>query len=397
LSDATIQLFTRGSLQLTASPPLALYIHLPWCIRKCPYCDFNSHEGAKGSSELPFAQYVDALIADLDLQLPKVWGRKLWSVFIGGGTPSLFPPQEIDRLISAVFARFGPPTSGEITMEANPGTFEQARFKAFRAAGVTRLSIGVQTFNEQHLKRLGRVHDANQARQAAALASEVFETFNIDLMYALPDQTQEQAEQDIEIALGFNPPHLSLYQLTIEPNTAFAVHPPLLPDDDTQASVEEAVRERAMAAGLRRYEISAFAKPGHESRHNLNYWQFGDYLGIGAGAHAKLSFPQQIVREVRVRQPMAYIEKALAGDALLESRVLKAADLPFEFALNGLRLIDGVPEVFYRERCGRPLTDLLRSRSEAAQKGLLQPGDVLKATDLGLRFLNDVQQMFLAS
>jgi len=395
LSDATIQLFTRGSLQLTASPPLALYIHLPWCIRKCPYCDFNSHEGSKGQTELPFAQYIDALIADMDMQLPKVWGRKLWSIFIGGGTPSLFPPEEIDRLLCAVFARFGPPTSGEITMEANPGTFEQARFRAFRAAGVTRLSIGVQTFNEQHLKRLGRVHDAMQARQAAALAGEVFETFNIDLMYALPDQTQEQALQDIETALGFNPPHLSLYQLTIEPNTAFAVHPPTLPDDDTQACVEEAVREQARAAGLRRYEISAFAKAGHESRHNLNYWQFGDYLGIGAGAHAKLSFPQQIVREVRVRQPMAYIEKALAGDALLESRVLKAAELPFEFALNALRLIEGVPDTFYRERCGRPLTDLTRSRLQAEQKGLLQPGDVLKATDLGLRFLNDVQQMFL--
>jgi oxygen-independent coproporphyrinogen-3 oxidase len=397
LSEQTIALFTRGSLQLQASPPLALYIHLPWCIRKCPYCDFNSHEGPRGGAQPPFALYVDALIADLDAQLPKVWGRKLWSIFIGGGTPSLFPPDQIDRLLSAVFARLGPPTTSEVTLEANPGTFETGRFRDFRQAGVTRLSIGIQTFNDRLLKALGRVHDSAQAVAAAHCAATVFDTFNLDLMYGLPGQSLEDAQADIDQALAFSPPHLSLYQLTIEPDTAFAQRPPVLPDDDAQADIEEAVRASAADAGLVRYEISAFAKPGHMSRHNLNYWQFGDYLGIGAGAHAKLSFPSQILRELRVRQPQTYMEKALGGDAILQSKPIAAADLPFEFALNALRLTAGVPLAWYAERCGRPLQDLTTVMARARGQGLLEDDtEHLRATPTGLRFLNDLQQMFLS-
>ncbi len=395
MSEQTIRLFTQGALNLTAQPPLALYIHLPWCIKKCPYCDFNSHAGGAGGESLPFAAYIDALIADLDMQLPRVWGRRLWSIFMGGGTPSLFPPEQIERLLSAINARFGPPLSGEITMEANPGTFEIERFKGFRSAGVNRLSIGVQTFDNALLKTLGRVHDGEQARAAIACAAETFDTFNIDLMYALPGQTVQQAAADIDIALGFNPPHLSLYQLTIEPQTAFAVNPPVLPDEDVQADIEDLVREKAAQADLKRYEVSAFAKPGHICRHNLNYWQFGDYLGIGAGAHAKLSFPQQIIREVRMRQPLAYMDAVGQGKAVIESRVLKAADLPFEFALNALRLIDGVPLQWYVERCGRPLSDLQAALEIGRSKGLLAAGDAMRATDAGMRFLNDAQALFL--
>lgn len=400
MSDPTVQtirLFTQGALNLTAQPPLALYIHLPWCIRKCPYCDFNSHVAGSKDESLPFAAYVDALIADLESQLPRVWGRRLWSIFMGGGTPSLFPPEEIERLLSAVLARMGPPLSGEITMEANPGTFETERFEGFRKAGVNRLSVGVQTFDDNLLKTLGRVHTAGQAEAALACAADVFDTFNVDLMYALPGQTVEQARRDVETALKYAPPHLSLYQLTIEPETAFAVRPPVLPDEDVQADIEDAVRDMAAAAGLQRYEISAFAKPGHTCRHNVNYWQFGDYLGIGAGAHAKLSFPSQIIREVRMRQPMAYIDAVKQGNAVIESRVLKAADLPFEFALNGLRLMEGVPLDWYAERCGRPLTDLQAALDAGRSKGLLGSGNALRATDTGLRFLNDVQALFLAS
>lgn len=395
MSEQTIRLFTQGSLSLTAQPPLALYIHLPWCIRKCPYCDFNSHTGG-GHAELPFAAYIDALIADLDSQLPRVWGRRLWSVFMGGGTPSLFPPDEIARLLSAVNARFGPPLTGEITLEANPGTFEMQRFRGFRQAGVNRISVGVQTFDDALLKTLGRVHDSAQAKAALACAAEIFETFNIDLMYALPGQTVQQARVDIETALAFNPPHLSLYQLTIEPDTVFAAKPPVLPDDDVQADIEDTVRTLAAEAGLQRYEVSAFAKPGHACKHNINYWQFGDYLGIGAGAHAKLSFPSQILREVRMRHPLSYIEAMAGQTAVIESRHLKAADLPFEFALNALRLVDGVPLSWYAERCGRPLTDLQPALQAGQAKGLLHAGDHLQATETGLRFLNDAQSLFLA-
>ena len=393
-----VSLFKPGDVSLTALPPLALYIHLPWCIRKCPYCDFNSHQTPEHSDGLPEGRYIDALLTDLDAQLPKVWGRKLHSIFIGGGTPSLFSPEAIDRLLAQIRARFGMPVTGEVTLEANPGTFEAERFKGFQQAGVTRLSIGVQSFNAHHLEVLGRVHNPAQAMAAAELASSVFERFNLDLMYGLPGQTVEEALADLTQALAFKPRHLSLYQLTMEPNTQFASKPPSgLPDDDLLIDIEEAVHEHALQAGLLRYEVSAFATDAsQQARHNLNYWQFGDYLGIGAGAHAKISFPNRILREQRVRHPEAYMERALAGDSVLESRELTPKELPFEFMLNALRLIDGVPVDYFTERCGRPVTDISRLVAQAQQKGLMQERlDRWVATAQGINFLNDLQAMFL--
>ncbi len=403
-----MSLFKPGDVSLTALPPLALYIHIPWCIKKCPYCDFNSHQlpgssiltGVADATSVPQDRYIDALIADLDQQLPKVWGRKLHSIFIGGGTPSLFSAESIDRLLNEVRARLGMPMSGEVTLEANPGTFEADKFKGFRQAGVTRLSIGVQSFNAVHLNVLGRVHDPEQAMAAAQLASSVFDRFNLDLMYGLPGQTVSQAVADIQQALAFSPQHLSLYQLTMEPNTAFAARPPIgLPEDDALIDIEEAVHHEALNAGLLRYEVSAFAtSPTHQSKHNLNYWQFGDYLGIGAGAHAKISFPNRIVREMRVRHPDAYMDNALAGDAIAQSNEIKATDLPFEFMLNALRLVDGVPADYFTERCGRPVTDISTTVAKAQDLGLMRK-DLGRwvATDKGMAFLNDLQGMFLAS
>jgi putative oxygen-independent coproporphyrinogen III oxidase len=299
-----------GTLQLPALPPLSLYVHLPWCLKKCPYCDFNSHASA---GAVPEAQYLDALCADLEATLPLVWGRRVGSVFIGGGTPSLFSPAGIDRLIGDIRARLPLEPGAEITLEANPGTFERERFKAFRAAGVTRLSIGVQSFDDAALQRIGRVHDAAQAHAAVAEAREAFSTFNIDLMYALPGQTLAQLQADLDTALGYAPPHLSIYHLTVEANTAFALHPPQLPDDDSASDMLDLIVERTAAAGLQRYEVSAFARPGHRCWHNLNYWQFGDYIGIGAGAHGKLSFPHRVLRQVRWREPAAYMRGSEPG------------------------------------------------------------------------------------
>lgn len=424
------RVFMPSELRFAAMPPLALYIHLPWCVRKCPYCDFNSHLApdsklrevavpihpvhsldvsetehvalaeAGYAASLPLElqrRYLNALIADLDQQLPKVWGRKLYSIFIGGGTPSLFEPELIDELIAAVRARLGMPQSGEITMEANPGTFEQARFEGYRKAGVNRLSIGVQSFSDSHLKALGRVHNGGQALAAVQSAVALFDEVNIDLMYALPDQSVEQALADVKQALALNTTHLSLYQLTMEPNTLFAAKPPPLPDDDTLVDIEEAVQGAAMQAGFEHYEISAFAKPGHRSQHNLNYWGFGDYLGIGAGAHAKISYPNRIERETRHRNPMAYMEEMEGAAQPLEVRTLAVKELPFEFMLNALRLIDGAPESWFVERCGRPLSDLQKPLKEALAKGLIesQPG-LLKPTQLGFMFLNDLQGLFLS-
>ena len=426
-SNLVGRVFMPSELRFAAMPPLALYIHLPWCVRKCPYCDFNSHLAPESkmrevgvplvsdkrpsdtnqtaSGEQGFAdslpldiqrRYLNALVADLDQQLPKVWGRKLYSIFIGGGTPSLFHPELIDELLAAVRARFGSLQSGEVTMEANPGTFEQARFEGFRQAGVNRLSIGVQTFSNAHLKALGRVHNGAQAIDAVRSAVDLFDEVNIDLMYALPNQSVEQAVADVEKALSLHSSHLSLYQLTMEPNTLFAAKPPPLPDDDTLIDIEEAVHKAAKYAGFEQYEISAFAKPGHRCQHNLNYWGFGDYLGIGAGAHAKISYPNRIERETRHRNPMAYMEEMEGTAQPLEVRVLKVKELPFEFMLNGLRLMEGVPEGWFIERCGRPLSDLQKPLKAALEKGLIetQPGS-FKPTELGFRFLNDLQELFL--
>ena len=306
-----------GSLTLPALPPLSLYVHLPWCLKKCPYCDFNSHavRGALDEQGLPQRRYVDALIADLEGSLPFVWGRRVHTIFLGGGTPSLFAPEEIERLLAAIRARLPLEPGCEITLEANPGTFERERFRAFRAAGVNRLSIGVQSFDDERLEALGRVHDAAQARAAIAEAKEAFDTFNIDLMYALPGQTLAGCEADLAAALAFAPPHLSVYQLTIEPNTYFAKYPPALADDDLAATMLDRIAEATRAGGLERYEVSAYARSGHRARHNLNYWEFGDYLGIGAGAHGKLSFPHRVVRQVRLRDPAAWMAGAEAGGA----------------------------------------------------------------------------------
>jgi len=384
----------RGS-GLAQLPPLALYVHLPWCLRKCPYCDFNSHEAA---GDVPEARYLDALRADLEAALPQVWGRTVQSVFIGGGTPSLFAPGSIDRLLADARALLRLSPDAEVTLEANPGTFEQARFEGFRDAGVNRLSIGIQSFDETALRALGRVHDRAQALAAAESAARLFPTFNLDLMYALPGQDATALRADLAQALAFAPPHLSYYHLTIEPNTLFAARPPAgLPDDDLSADMQALIETATAAAGLARYEVSAYARDGHRSRHNLNYWSFGDYLGIGAGAHSKLSFHDRIVREARFRQPRRFMDAALAGDAVEERRTLGAADLPFEFMLNALRLADGVPVAWFAERTGLALATIARTIARAVERGLLDPDPAtLRATPLGLRFLNDLQAGFLA-
>ena len=385
-----------GVLTLPSLPPLSLYVHVPWCLKKCPYCDFNSH-ALRGPTEAPpEARYVDALIADLEASLPFVWGRRVHTVFIGGGTPSLFSPASIERLIAAIRARLPLEPGCEITMEANPGTFERDRFRGFADAGVTRLSIGVQSFDDAMLIALGRVHDAGQARSAIDEARSAFATFNIDLMYGLPGQTLRQCEADLDAALAFEPPHLSVYQLTIEPNTLFASRPPTLPDDDLAAAMLDLVDARCEASGLERYEVSAFARPGQRARHNLNYWEFGDYLGIGAGAHGKLSFPHRVVRQVRWRDPAAYMAGAEQGRAVAQEHEIARADLAFEFMLNALRLKSGFALARFAERTGLPLSAIEPQLAEAERRGLVARDLVRVApTRLGFDFLNDLQQIFL--
>ena len=384
-----------GQVTLDALPPLALYVHLPWCLKKCPYCDFNSHQ--QSTDGLPEAAYLDALIADLESALPQIWGRHVSSVFIGGGTPSLFSPSGIDRLIADIRARVPLEAGCEITLEANPGTFERERFHAYRAAGVTRLSVGVQSFDDAKLHAIGRVHDAEQARAAVREASEAFETFNIDLMYALPAQTLEELALDVDAALSFAPPHLSIYHLTLEPNTLFAQHPPTLPDDDLASEMLDLIVQRTAAAGLSRYEVSAFAKAGHRCAHNLNYWRFGDYLGIGAGAHGKLSFPDRIVRQVRWREPAMYMQRALQGQAMSNETPITPGELPFEFMLNALRLKDGFELRLFAERTGLSIAAIDAAVHTAVQRGWLErDAGALRPSARGFDFLNDVQQLFLA-
>jgi putative oxygen-independent coproporphyrinogen III oxidase len=397
VTDSVAHYLRPGTLQLAALPPLSLYVHLPWCIKKCPYCDFNSH-AAPGGAGAPEAAYLDALRADLEATLPLVWGRRVVSVFIGGGTPSLFSPESIDRLLADVRALLPLEPLAEITLEANPGTFERERFKAFRAAGVTRLSIGVQSFDDAALRRIGRVHDAAQARAAVAEAREAFDTFNIDLMYALPGQTLAQLEADLDTALAFAPPHLSIYHLTVEPNTAFAVAPPVLPDDDLASDMLDLITERTHASGLQRYEVSAFAQPGHRCRHNLNYWQFGDYIGIGAGAHGKLSFPHRVLRTVRWREPAAYMQHALAGNAVSNQHEVARRDLPFEYMMNALRLREGFAMADFSARTGLPPSAVHAALQAAQAKGLLHiEGEHVQPTARGFDFLSDLQAMFLQS
>jgi putative oxygen-independent coproporphyrinogen III oxidase len=448
-----IQHYMRsGSLQLPSLPPLSLYIHLPWCIKKCPYCDFNSHEPkAQGAQALESKagkldastekRYIDALIADLDAALPLVWGRPVHSIFMGGGTPSLFAPSSIDALLAAVRARVRLDPDAEITMEANPGTFEKDRFKAFRAAGVNRLSIGVQSFNDAHLKTLGRVHDGVQAIAAIEEAAAHFEAFNLDIMYALPGQTLIQCEADIAKALSFKPPHISIYHLTIEPNTYFAKFPPAIPEDDLAYDMLDRIIALTAAEGLARYEVSAFARKGFQCWHNSNYWQFGDYLGIGAGAHSKLSFAHRVTRQVRAREPALYMDRALgvlpkadkplaaaaasdqapkgiaalslsgavhspasaaaspaanAGPVVQDTEVSRA-DLPFEYMLNALRLTGGFKLQDFCERTGLPITAIQKGLNEAETKGLITRDFVqVTPTERGMDFLSDLQSLFLA-
>jgi len=391
-----IQHYMRaGTLQLAALPPLSLYVHLPWCIKKCPYCDFNSHEMA--GADMPEQRYIDALIADLEASLPLIWGRSVHSIFIGGGTPSLFSPAAIDRLLGELRARLRLDADCEITLEANPGTFEKDRFRAFRSAGVTRLSVGVQSFNDEHLKALGRVHDRAQAIAAVEEAAASFETFNLDIMYALPGQSLAGLDKDMRQALALRPPHISIYHLTIEPNTYFAKFPPVIPEEDLAYAMLDRITEMTAQAGMQRYEVSAYAKPGHRCFHNLNYWKFGDYLGIGAGAHSKLSFAHRIVRQVRWREPKLYMDKALAGQAVTQENEISRADLPFEFMLNALRLRDGFKLQDFAEKTGLPVSVLQSGLDEADRKGLIERDLIsLKPTERGFDFLNDLQSLFLS-
>ncbi|MEH6435016.1 radical SAM family heme chaperone HemW [Massilia sp. DD77] len=393
-ATAALQYLQPGALNLTALPPLSLYIHWPWCVRKCPYCDFNSHE-AKG--EVPEQAYLDAVRLDLEQSLPLIWGRKIHTVFIGGGTPSLMSAQALDQLLAMVRTLLPLELDAEVTMEANPGTFEAERFKAYRDSGVNRLSIGIQSFNPAHLQALGRIHDGGEALRAVEIAKSTFDNFNLDLMYALPTQTLEEARRDLETALSFAPPHLSLYHLTMEPNTVFAKYPPQLPDDDASADMQDMIAELTAAAGYEHYEVSAYARKGRRARHNLNYWQFGDYLGIGAGAHSKLSFPHRILRQARFKQPASYMEAAQRGNPVQEERELSRAEMGFEFMLNTLRLVDGFDPNLFGERTGMSISAIARDLDAAEAKGLLyRDHKLIRPTELGQRFLNDLQEMFLA-
>ena len=398
-----------SSLHFEALPPLSLYIHIPWCVRKCPYCDFNSHE-ARG--EVPEERYVAALVADLERELPRVWGRRVHSVFLGGGTPSLFSARAIDAVLAGARARLTLAADAEITLEANPGTFEAEKFRDFRAAGVNRLSIGIQSFDAARLKALGRIHDGLEARRAIEIALRNFDNVNLDLMYGLPGQDVAAACADIETAIAFAPTHISAYHLTLEPNTLFHRFPPQLPDDDATAAMQDAIEAALDAAGYEHYEVSAYAKRDKETlithhsspitassarcAHNLNYWQFGDYLGIGAGAHGKLSFPDRIVRQTRLKHPGRYMEAAEQGAAVESERAVVPADIGFEFMMNALRLNGGFPVRLFAERTGMPLAAVLRELIEAEERGLVtRDHERVAPTALGRRFLNDLLQVFL--
>ena len=396
-----IRMMRPGTLTLSALPPLSLYVHLPWCIRKCPYCDFNSHEYRDGRElDVETARkYLAALRSDLEAALPLIWGRSVVSIFIGGGTPSLFAPEQIAELISDLRARLPLEPGCEITMEANPGTFEKDRFAGFAQAGVTRLSIGVQSFDDAKLHALGRIHSGTQARAAIEEAARAFGTFNIDLMYALPGQTLAELDQDLDIALAFDPPHLSVYHLTIEPNTRFANSPPEhLPDPDLASDMLDLITARTGAKGMSRYEVSAYARDGHRCTHNTNYWQFGDYLGIGAGAHTKLSFAHRLLRQVRWRDPATFMQKAAEGQAVSNENEVARNELPFEFMLNALRLREGVTMQSFLERTGLPPSAIAKAMAQGREKGLLDLDPaVIRATPRGFDFLSDLQELFLSA
>jgi oxygen-independent coproporphyrinogen-3 oxidase len=386
-----------AALEFRHPPPLSLYVHIPWCVRKCPYCDFNSHEGR---GEIPEAAYIAALLADLESALPLVWGRKVSSIFFGGGTPSLLSGPAVEQLLSAMRTLLPVAPDAEITLEANPGTVEAGKFAAFRDAGVNRLSLGIQSFNPTHLKALGRIHDGGEARRAIGIAAAHFDNFNLDLMYGLPGQTLAEALADVEAALAFTPPHLSCYQLTIEPNTAFGSAPPVLPDSDLCADMQEAIEARLArgenAAGYTHYETSAFALPGRQCRHNLNYWTFGDYLGIGAGAHGKLTLHDRVLRQMRWKQPRQYIDKVGQGTPLQEEFAVETADMPFEFMMNALRLNQGFDAALFEARTALPLLVVENHLRHAEQDDLIaRGGGRIAPTERGRHYLNRLLERFL--
>jgi len=385
-----------GGIRLASLPPLSLYVHVPWCIRKCPYCDFNSHEL---NGELPEKEYLAALRADLEQALPMIWGRQIHTIFIGGGTPSLLSASTVDSMLAMFRAYLNLWPDAEITMEANPGTVEAQRFRDFAASGINRVSLGIQSFDDEALRVLGRIHDAAQARSAIEAAQNSFPRVNLDLMFALPGQTLESCERDLKMAMAFGTEHLSLYNLTLEPNTVFAKYPPGgLPDDDMAASMQERVAELAAGGGWQRYEVSAYARDGAQSRHNINYWEFGDYLGIGPGAHGKLSFPDRIIRQSRLKQPGSWMTKALSGggEHIADEHEVQRQDLPFEFMLNALRLKEGVAAAAFEDRTGIGLAAIVPLLNRAVDKGLLDPNPSrIRATPLGWQFLNDLQSLFL--
>ena len=382
------------SVSFQTLPPLSLYIHIPWCVRKCPYCDFNSHE-TRGA--LPEQEYVAALIRDLELALPQIWGRKVYTVFFGGGTPSLLSGESVAEILRNVHMLLPLDLGAEITLEANPGTVEAGRFAAYRDAGVNRLSLGIQSFNDAHLQVLGRIHTADEAKRAIGIAQQHFDNINLDLMYALPKQTLDEALQDAQTALSFAPQHLSCYHLTLEPNTLLHRDPPALPDDDASSDMQQRIEELLAARGYQHYETSAFAQPGRRARHNLNYWQFGDYLGLGAGAHSKLSFHDRVLRQARYKQPQAYLNAAAQSAPVQEEHEVVSADLALEFMMNALRLNEGFDSTLFQERTSLPLLTIRHALDEAERRGLLaRDHRRIAPTQLGQRFLNDLLEIFLA-
>ena len=382
------------AVNFQALPPLSLYIHIPWCVRKCPYCDFNSHEAR---ASIPEREYVAALVRDLEQALPLIWGRKVYTVFFGGGTPSLLSGESIAEILRQVRMLLPLAHDAEITLEANPGTVEAARFAAYRDAGVNRLSMGIQSFNDAHLQALGRIHSADEARRAIGVAQQHFDNINLDLMYALPNQILGQTLQDVQAALSFAPQHLSCYHLTLEPNTLFHRNPPLLPDDDASSDMQHSIEELLATHGYQHYETSAFAQPKRRARHNLNYWQFGDYLGIGAGAHSKLSFPGKVIRQARYKQPQAYMQQVAKNEAIQTENEVPAGELAFEFMMNALRLNEGFNSVLFTERTSLSLLSIQRELAEAEQRGLLfRDHQRIAPTQQGQRFLNDLLEIFLA-
>lgn len=390
-----LSLGVKRILALTELPPLSLYIHFPWCLRKCPYCDFNSHDCVQ--KEIPFGPYRQALQADLLQTLPMVSGREVGSIFIGGGTPSLMPASDVEALLNFIDKHFALKENCEITLEANPGTYEKQNFLALCSAGINRLSLGVQSFNNEKLHVLGRIHTSEQAIAAIEEVSQVFQQWNLDLMYALPKQDLHGLSQDLQFALSFQPPHLSVYHLTIEANTYFAKRPPIdLPDEDLAFDMLDLITEKTAKAGMSRYEVSAFSKPGCHCQHNLNYWRFGDYVGIGAGAHGKISFNDRVTRQIKFRSPALYMENALAGHALSHQRVVHQDELAFEFMLGALRLKKGFSESLFEKRTGLPIHFIHEPLERAKALGLLdRENQWIKASTKGFDFLSDLIELFL--